>query len=494
MSIKPNYQTYRYTGEICRLNSQSIVECRLPGSEIGSILAVQANAVPVESVCSNGDVRYEGKLVICVVYEDSNRKICRIERGAEFFHKAENELVTPACFAKTALSAINVTHRREGSGLYVSVIVSADVCVYGGKYIEYLSGGEEIIVKKQPIALCHTLCVSGETEGEDEFETDYVGDVLLHGENAIVHNVQVRAGQIDIEGEMRLHACVLKPSDSLCTYERIIPFSMQIPCEEAFGNVTASARVSVKSAHLTVGADEEKGKATMILSYCLLADCFLHEKTELTVVCDAFSKSVALQTEMRSGEGRYLIEQRKQTEHVHGKAHLSGDVDEEFTLSASVLPRVELSCKKADNGWEVEGVVLAEILLSGKEGGYKSSTLSLPFTFPVQSKGERVEVDAIVCGVKVRRSGKDVEAEATVKLHVRGYDVCGYSYIGETVEGEGYPQNDAAMSIFVPTVGEDLWQVAKRLRCSPEELQKSNPDLSFPVKEGERIYVYRQIK
>jgi hypothetical protein len=38
-----------------------------------------------------------------------------------------------------------------------------------------------------------------------------------------------------------------------------------------------------------------------------------------------------------------------------------------------------------------------------------------------------------------------------------------------------------------------LWQVAKRLACDPDELQKSNPELTFPVKEGERIFVYRQI-
>ena len=133
MSIKPQYETYRYTGEICRLQSQSIVECRLPGSEIGSILAVQATATPTETHCVDGEVRYGGKLLVCVVYEDSNRKICRMERGAEFFHKTEHGEVTPACFGKTALSAVNVSHRREGSGLYVSVVVGADIYVYGGK-------------------------------------------------------------------------------------------------------------------------------------------------------------------------------------------------------------------------------------------------------------------------------------------------------------------------------------------------------------------------
>ena len=99
MSIKPQFESYHYVGEICCLKAQSIVECRLPGSEISNILAVYAKAIPSECACSDGEVQYSGKVLLCIVYEDGARKICRAERGVEFFHKAENGLITPACFA-----------------------------------------------------------------------------------------------------------------------------------------------------------------------------------------------------------------------------------------------------------------------------------------------------------------------------------------------------------------------------------------------------------
>ena len=72
MSVKPRFETYRYVGEICRLRAQSVVECRLPGSEINSILAVYAKAVATENGCADGEVRYNGKLLLCVVYEDAD--------------------------------------------------------------------------------------------------------------------------------------------------------------------------------------------------------------------------------------------------------------------------------------------------------------------------------------------------------------------------------------------------------------------------------------
>lgn len=495
MSMKPQYETYRYTGEVCRLKSQSIVECRLNGSEIGSILAVQAKAVPIECSCADGEVRYNGKLLLCVVYEDGERKICRAERGAEFFHKAEGDQVTPACFSKILFTVDNVSHRREGSGLYVSVIVGAETIVYGSKQIEYLIGGESVEIKRETLKISKTVCVSGETESEDEFETDNVGDVLLHSENAVVTSVTASAGELTVEGEMSLNVCALKHDDSLCSYERLLPFKIQIPSEEAFGKVSASARVCVKSAELTATVDEEKGKSKIVFSYSLVADCFLSVKDEISAATDAFSTECEVSLKHKKDGGRYLTNQIKCTERVSGVAFVSPLLEGECFLQAALLPRAEITCKKTARGADAEGVVLAELLVREADGSFKTSTLSLPFVFPVEARGDEIEAECIVCGLNVRRKKDgETEAEATLKLCIREYERCEWEYVCELIEGETYEETDAAISIFLPTAGEDLWQVAKRLRQSPEALKNSNPGLEFPVREGERIFVYRQIK
>ena len=495
MLIQPQFETYRYTGEIDCLHSQSMVECRLPGSEIGSILAVQASAVPTECVCADGEVRYGGKLLLCVVYEDGDKKICRVERGAEFFHKAEGSAVTPACFAKVAFNVENVTHRREGSGLYVSVVIGACANVYGGKQIEYLSGGENLVALPTEMKVCKTVCVSGEVEAEDEFETDYVGDILLHSENAVVTHVGVGAGELRVEGELALNVCVLKSDESVCSYERLLPFTLEIPCEEAFGNVKASARVCVKSATLTAGVDEEKGKSKIVFSYALCADCFLSQTEGVSVAGDAFSPLAKIRLIKEKGEGRYLTNTVKCVERISGVAAISALPEGDYALEAAVLPRAEIVCKKTERGVEAEGAALAEVILRGIDGGRKTCSLSLPFVFPVDIEGEFFEAECIVCGLNVRRkNGGETEAEATVKLCVKSYEKCVWEYIRETEEGEAVEESDAALSIFLPEAGETLWEVAKRLSCLPEELERSNPDLTFPVKEGERIFVYRRIQ
>ncbi len=493
MSIQPQFESYRYVGEICRLKGQSIVECRLPGSEIGSILAVHVKGVPTECSCTDGEVRYGGKALISIVYEDGDRNVCRAERGVEFFHKVEGALVTPACFAKAWYEAENVTWRREGSGLYISAIIGASVNVYGGKQIEYLVGGENMICKKETLRVCKSVCVSGETEGEDEFDADYVGDVLLHSESATVHHVAANAGQIELEGEIALHICVLSGDGHVCSYERLLPFRMQIPCDEAFGRVSANARVLVKSAHVTATTDEERGKSRMVLSYCLAADCFLDITEELPAVVDAFSTKMDMSVIKANEGGRCLTKRIKATERVSGAASLTPAMEGEWSLQAALLPRVEIACRKGENGVEAEGIILADVLLKG-EGGYRTATLSLPFLFPVEGEGEHVEVDCLVCGLNVRRKKSgETEAEASLKLIVRSYEDRAWSYVRQIEEGEEYGEEKSGFSVFLTAAGEELWNLSKRLRCAPEDLQKNNPALEFPLKKVERIFVYRQI-
>ncbi len=493
MSIQPQFESHRYVSEICRLKGQTVVEYRLAGSEISSILAIQAKANPTEITCADGEVLCGGRATLSIVYEDGEKKICRSERGAEFFHKTEGSLVSPACFAKAGYSTENVTWRREGSGLYISVIFSADIAVYGGKQMEYLSGGEGLICQKAPLTLCKSLCVSGETEGEDEFDCDYVGDILLHGENAVVHHLSAAAGQIDIEGEIALQLCVLRADDSVCSYERLIPFRMQIPCEEAFGSLSVGARVRVKSAHLTAATDEERGKSRMALSYQLSADCYLRIKEELSAVADAFSTAQEITLSKTNEGGKYLTKQIRCTERVSGVASLSPNAEGEI-LQAAILPRVEITCRKGEKGMEAEGILLAEVLLKG-EGGYRAANLSMPFLFPVEIEGDYAEAEGLVCGLNVRRKKSgEVEAEATLKIALRGYEERNWSYVSAIEEGEAYAEEKSAFTIFLPAEGEELWGLAKRLHCTPDSLEKSNPDLEFPLKKGERIFVYRQIQ
>ena len=494
MSVKPNCETYRYTTEICKAKSQSIVECRLSGSEISSVLAVYAQASVAESTCGDGEIKYAGKLVVSVVYEDNERHICRAERGAEFSHRAEHEKVAASHTAAVFFSTDRVTWRREGSGLYISVIVEADCQVYGTVQEEYLVGGEGLVVKKQNVPIVKAIACSAFTQADDEFETDYVGDILMRSENVCVTKTEQEAGQVRVYGEIYLNLCALKEDLSLCSYERIIPFLASVPCSECREGDGAWARVIVTDTHLSASADADKGKTKIVVETDLKISATVYQKDEIEGIADAYSTTDNTELYFTAAKGEFVEKTERFTERIGGAAALSSPMEGTDSLLCALLPQAEIEIKKGENGGEAEGVVTATLVLKDETGAAKSVILSLPFLFPIPySECEKAEAEAVVCGLSVRqKKAGEAEADATLKLTVKYYQKAEGKYLSEVkVLGER-EQNDCAISIYLPTAGDDLWTTAKRLGREPEKLQKSNPELKFPLKGDERIFVYRQ--
>ena len=76
MSVKPEFSTYGYAAPLARLKAQSIVECRLTGvGEIGAVLATRATAVLTGAEAADGEVRYNGKVLLNVIYEDTEKNV-----------------------------------------------------------------------------------------------------------------------------------------------------------------------------------------------------------------------------------------------------------------------------------------------------------------------------------------------------------------------------------------------------------------------------------
>ena len=85
-----------------------------------------------------------------------------------------------------------------------------------------------------------------------------------------------------------------------------------------------------------------------------------------------------------------------------------------------------------------------------------------------------------------------IDAEATLKFTFTERLQARARLVASAEEGEPVPEKDCAISVYVPRAGDGLWELAKRLNKSPEEVVESNPDLEFPIREGQRVVIYRK--
>ena len=530
--IKPEYATYRYTKKAGNATAQSKVECRVSGSEVSEILAVRAEAYPSLCACGDKQVDYGGKAVFTIVYVDGEKRICRAERGVEFSHRIPCEEAVEDCFASLVLHVDDVSFRREGSNIIVAAVVRADADIYREDEFSYLTGGENLAVKKEDCLFTRVSLTNVDGEENDEFDTDYFTDVLLHSETAYIKNVRCENGTAKAEGEIALNVCVLKGDDLPASYERLIPFCVETPapyfCDEnwqgqnapenAIANSSAEntegadgaekrktegveaklfARVTLKSANLSVETSEEKNKSTVRAQFAFSVQIAQYTPEHIEFCTDAFSTKQKVQLRTDQATCRRLKGMKTFVKKAEGIAALNAPIDYTASFLAAAVPKADISVKKADNNAvDLEGAVSSRLILADKDG-VRAAEMTLPFLFretcdeALVSEDTSFEAEAVVCGISMRQKKEgEAEAEATVKITVYFYETACVSYVASAEEGEEYGEEKCAMSVFLPRAGDGLWETAKALRKTPEELRRSNPDLVFPLKEKERILIY----
>lgn len=497
MPLKCNRETFAFGGVAARFSAQSAVECRFPG-DIVTVLAVNALPVPTSCRSDNGEVEYRGRVLLTLVYEDGEKNVCRTERGLEFSHRAEDERCTPSDAASVTLSAIKITTRREGAGLYITVLIGADITVAAERSLTYAVGGEGFIFKTEEARIARPIFAEGDIETDDEFDTEYVGDVLLHSEKVSVTSAEAEDGAVAVSGEVGFSMCVLKKDGSLASYERLIPFRGEIECEGATAGLKADASAFIKSASVSAEADEEKGTCKITVAITLGVKTTVYSMGTLSLIVDVFSTESELNVVRGETVGEYLAETSHYTERVSSAVFVGAEDGRGITfadsLEAVVLAEAAASAVTSEGKEYAEGAVSAKVIVADKDGAHRSVDITLPFSVLLNAAAKgRKEIGVIACGIAVRQKKEgEIEAEATLKICVKTYAELGAEYIENVEEGEKLPVKTSAFSVYMASAGEDLWQTAKRLKKSPEEIGRCNPDLKFPLSGNERIIVYRK--
>ncbi len=484
--MKIQTQTFRTFGKFKELTAQTAVECRF-GGEVETILTSHAHAALTGADAGNGEVRYFGKAHFSIVYEDAEKHICRAEKGVEFTAIARDESVYPALTAKAVVAVENVSVRREGASVYLTALLGTDITLYGEESFDYLSGGDLIMKRETVKAVSAHLC-GGAAEAEDEFTTELLGDILQHSETVSVTDVVCETGLVKAEGEINLGVLALKGEGGLTSFERLVPFRVEIPCDSASIGCGAEVKVSVVDA--SIHAEEEDGKCNIYARFTLSADGCVYEEVALDGAVDAFS--LDCETELTYFDGSFvgIGDYRRVTERVSGKAVLSGSVNFSDTLEAVTLQRSEAELVKGD-GLRAEGVASATLLVKSSEGDYRAVEIGLPFSVAVDA--DDAEAEVMVCGMSARQKQEgEIDAEATVKVLLKDKKTYTAHLVAGAEEGEKFVESDSAISVYIPKAGDGLWELAKRLKKSPEDVERSNPDIEFPVKEGQRVIIYRK--
>lgn len=483
------------TGEIV---SQVKAECKtdVPTEIVEKILNENVCATVTLGEVKKGKAEFVGKATFFVCYSAQDG-IKKFECGAEIRDALIGDAIEDGDTVKLSFSIDKPEIDLSGLKTAVSAYLTVKGEIFRKKEYPALTGGDGLFCDDLAAnTLKHVGAASSVYSVEEEFEVPYcVSEVLCHRAEACVSSVQCGVGTVICDGEIYLSEILLQSGEKsdIIRENKIFPFRAEIACEDAMPQNFASCRVKVRSLKTDVGVDADKNLSNVTVSVSLSLNGEAFSLNEETFAKDAFSieneLTVTKETVKFYAEGEPLSVYEKFTGRV------AADGVENAKAVTVMSEKAEIASATVANGEiTVTGAATINALFFGEDGKPFSRKAEIPFEHKIPyGGGNRIDVTVTPkrAGVKIV-GGTELECEVETVLSV--YEEKEYSaeIVSAVEQGEKKAENDAAISVYIPLEGENLWDLAKRLNADPDTLLSTNKDLRFPLTGKERIVVYRR--
>ena len=501
MAIEPIYETINFNCEKNTVSEQIKVESKaIASDEVTSIINVSTFAFISQTICSGGKIEYGGKIIFYVCYLDAENNVKKCECGSEFKGAFKDDFILDNSKVNLDVVVDKAYCDTSNSKLVANAYLTVKGTVSNCSQAVALSGGENLIINANQIT-CEKSCgVKSSTYPiEEEFQLGYaISEVISHRAQAIITAVQCGVGAIIVDGEVLVSAIMLQNNkkNDIIKEDKTIPFRYEIECEDAMPTMQATARVKEQSLKTDVSVDQDNGVSVMSVSINLLFEGEAFYYDTVSVATDVFSTDQEIDFGIKNIKHNRLGEVRSCNCTVLGRVGLS-----DLPVGASVLAVgdecvqiLKISC---DEGLaKITGTLSAVAYMRDGENGIFSCKLETPFENQLDCEFACETDITLVAKAKNARarivSLNEMELESEIYFTVYPEEMNSISVIGEVkVLGEKQKET-SAISVYIPTAGEELWSLSKRLNVCPEKLVATNPELQFPLTGNERIVIYRQ--
>lgn len=476
------------------ISAKNAVECKLPitEDEVSSVIFISARANLDKTECGNGEIRYGGKVSFYLMLSGGGMKKC--EAGVEFSYKQEVSAISEGDVFVGEIATENVKVTSTNGIPTVSAMLILTGVVNKKSAVEYVKDLQDVNVKKcQAENLAVVACEKKEFSIEEEFDVDYaINEVLWHGETLKVNNVASGIGAVTIEGEVEVSSLLLVSEDKTEYFKNVIPFVIEHELKSSMPDLVATSSASIVDANLKVVVDRAKGRSAIAVILKISSNTCLYENEVISYVSDAYSETNYLSVEktpvtLSKTLGESVIE-KKFTINEFIKFEKSA------LLVCPIFGKIEEIGVECERGTaKIKGVARLGALVS-VDGAYSVETALAPFEIETDAECGKVELlRSVIHSISFELAEDKLDVNFTVSVAVQKTveTACGFVINAECKEER--VKSTSAISVFIPNVGDTLWDVAKALGIKEEEILKTNSDLEFPLTGEERIVIYREI-
>lgn len=498
MAFEPVYSDLSPSCPAVIAAGQAVIEAKLlpTGFTVAKVLSASADVTVRSGEVFTGEARYSGKAYFRVLVLDSDG-ICRsLDYVAEFSDKLTGEDITsqtkPTLVCCVLDTDIVVATEHE---IKLACVAEVKLIACRAQSLRCLTaGGDGIYTHDDRLDYARQSAAGCESSLHSDTVSINADEILFCEPRCCILRRTVSADVVSVEGIV-INDITARSGDTVVSVSHETPFNASFAAPGAHGGdiLTCSAQIESCKAELVTGEN-----ATVALDYNIEVCYQTFTEDVCNPVTDAFSVTNELNINGKSVTVSAPMCDETFFERVEGKIRLDDNMPVADRILSVCGSRLSVTNAIAGDGkLTVEGVAACNVVYSAEDGVKSSAAVELPFSITVSAplkSGDSVMASGIVTAVtvKLRRDG-ELELKADIAVEYRASRAETKYVIDELTVGEERSIPTGAVAIHIARKGETLWEAAKALGTTPENVLLQNPGISLPLSGGERVITYRQL-
>ncbi len=477
-----NYVTKKFIGKIQTTENIRISTKR----EIAKVVSVGTNSSIVSYETTDGQVIFYGKTNIKFLYDDGNGLVSS-NYNADFTADIQNAFLTVGDKVIFDVVTVDTKVDTTANTAMLTILLEVTAYAYANGCIDCLVGGENIFVKKQPVHLLTSANVQNLPFAvEQEFVTQQSIDSILLAESTLcVTKHSQNSDVLQIWGNANVALTYTSGEQVL---REVFPFDFdcELPAKDLDGSLQLFADVKNTKIRLNI-ADQVNNNFSVEINGNLQVESFVQQSVD--VVVDAYGSDCDLtfeKTTFTTTLPSFVLS--------CGKSFCTDlPLDGEKSLLTAVnVGAMVTKCTSGCNNVTIDGVVCATAIYKDLE----SELLEIPFSQKIEAEGVSAEsfCTAKVVVEKFEVTQKDnLTVDVGLCFAVSVATDVDYTVISNAQIVPFDKKQLSAMEVCLAHKGETLWELAKNLHMSTEDILTINNDLSDPLSADARIVVFNKI-
>lgn len=486
--------------------TQAVIECKLPvtnDTQVAKILCASAKSYISSFEANNGEVCFNGNVNFQVIYENEDKVASALDYTAEFKDKFVSDKITPTVIPIITSLVVDVNTTTINNEVKVVAIVEISVEIISSEEVSALTevNGDDIFTKIETINYSTFLGVLA-----DKFEVthdielkDNVSQVLEVSLSPYIDSVTAEDRIAKVKGGANVDICYLTNGETtlLRTYQTTVDFVQEVALDSVTQETCIQSNLNINYSQIkvTTNIDADNAIVNLSIPYDYLGYAF--EERTMDVVTDVFSLNNYVNVSTNSVAGIKCADSLMDESKVSGYVTIEDNfIDEVLGTCCNTVTLATSSI--LNNTLTLEGVASTTVIYLNKEtASMYSATVEMPFSLTKTLDNVTDDYNAVVTlslgevSCRLKR-GTELEVNATLFVYANFY--------GETLEAvitgveltDEKPESNSVLTIYVVKPNETVWDIAKQLNVSPDELLYQNPNVNLPLMGGEKLIVYRQ--